>query len=255
MTKRCYTVADLASEANLNVDDTLLRLWGNGIECAENGTQIFSAKKLKQVRRVLGIASGSDYSSPRFWQHKLGLNEADFFQLLNRLGIPFEEGKRSLPKGSIKKLKNELRKISDHYRVAELKESHNNVVAQQVIPEYHWELVGDVREVRYLTTDQVRGIHYALVEDFAQQKDPISPPGVHSDGLLDSALHRARTSLGGDLKYPTVAMSCAALVHSLVHDHPFHNGNKRTALVAMMVFLDENRFMLHVMEKSCSDLF
>jgi death-on-curing protein len=39
-------------------------------------------------------------------------------------------------------------------------------------------------------------------------------------------------------------MAGAALLHSLVHNHPFHNGNKRTALVALFVFLDENHFLL-----------
>jgi death-on-curing protein len=39
-------------------------------------------------------------------------------------------------------------------------------------------------------------------------------------------------------------MAAAALLHAIVHNHPFHNGNKRTALVAMIAFLDENSLML-----------
>ena len=39
-------------------------------------------------------------------------------------------------------------------------------------------------------------------------------------------------------------MCASALLHSLIHDHPFHNGNKRTALVSLLVFLDKNDFML-----------
>jgi hypothetical protein len=46
--------------------------------------------------------------------------------------------------------------------------------------------------------------------------------------------------LGRDLKYPTLELGAAALLHSLVHNHPFHNGNKRTALVSCLVFLDVN---------------
>ena len=38
--------------------------------------------------------------------------------------------------------------------------------------------------------------------------------------------------------------AAAALLHSLVHDHPFHNGNKRTALVSMLSLLDKNGMML-----------
>jgi death on curing protein len=39
-------------------------------------------------------------------------------------------------------------------------------------------------------------------------------------------------------KYPNVAAAGAALVQSLIHNHPFHNGNKRTALLALVVFLE-----------------
>ena len=37
-------------------------------------------------------------------------------------------------------------------------------------------------------------------------------------------------------------------MHSLIHNHPFHNGNKRTALVSTLVFLDQNGLLL-----TCSD--
>jgi prophage maintenance system killer protein len=50
--------------------------------------------------------------------------------------------------------------------------------------------------------------------------------------------------LGDTTKYPTAEMAAAALLHALVHDHPFHNGNKRTALVSKLVLLDENSLML-----------
>jgi hypothetical protein len=46
------------------------------------------------------------------------------------------------------------------------------------------------------------------------------------------------------LKYPTIEMAAAALRHSLVLNHAFHNGNKRTALVATLAFLDRNDLAL-----------
>jgi death-on-curing protein len=48
-------------------------------------------------------------------------------------------------------------------------------------------------------------------------------------------------------------MAAGALLHSLIHNHPFHNGNKRTALVAMLVFLDKNHWSLRV--ESDDELF
>jgi death-on-curing family protein len=105
-----------------------------------------------------------------------------------------------------------------------------------------WRTPGHKRELRWLSVDEVRHIHYALVDDFSSTADPINPPGVRSEDLLSSAVHRPRTALGGTLKYPTVETSAAALLHSIILDHPFHNGNKRTSLVSVLVFLDENGF-------------
>lgn len=52
------------------------------------------------------------------------------------------------------------------------------------------------------------------------------------------------TSLGTVRKYESTEMAAAALFHSLVHNHAFHNGNKRTALVALLAFLDENGIVI-----------
>jgi death-on-curing family protein len=104
--------------------------------------------------------------------------------------------------------------------------------------------IGHERDIRFLSVQEVEGVHMALVEDFAGDSDPIAPPGVRSQDLLASAVHRPSTALDGATKYPTVEMAAAAFLHALVHNHPFHNGNKRTALVAMLVFLDENGLVL-----------
>ena len=107
-----------------------------------------------------------------------------------------------------------------------------------------WRTVGSERELRFLTEEEVKAIHWELVRDFKEHNDPIDPPGMKSTKLFASAVYRPQTSLADTLKYPTVEMSGAALLHSLVHNHPFHNGNKRTALVSLLVFLDKNHFLL-----------
>lgn len=89
---------------------------------------------------------------------------------------------------------------------------------------------------------RVLDLHQALTEVFAQSDDPISPPGPRDLGLLESACARPRTGLGDTLKYPTLAAQSAALFHSLVKNHPFHNGNKRTALLTLVhVLADHGR--------------
>src|SRR6266849_8315843 len=98
---------------------------------------------------------------------------------------------------------------------------------------------------RILSADDVLTIHDILVRDFAASADPISPSGVRSRDLLESAVGRQETSLGDVLKYPQPLANAATLTYGLCCDHPFLNGNKRTALVAMLVHLDCNQLTLY----------
>ena len=106
--------------------------------------------------------------------------------------------------------------------------------------------------VHYLDSGQILNIHYALVQLFVEENDPISPSGPKDEGLLESATHRPQTSLGNVEKYKSIHAKASALFHSLILNHPFHNGNKRTALVSLVIFLDLNKIR---MEASDDDLF
>lgn len=92
----------------------------------------------------------------------------------------------------------------------------------------------------YPEPKDVLGLHFELVALFANGDDPISPAGQRDLGLLESACGRPRTSLAGVEKYTSVEEKAAALFHSLVKNHPFHNGNKRTALATLVTFLWRN---------------
>ena len=104
-----------------------------------------------------------------------------------------------------------------------------------------------------LAPEEVLQIHEILVRDFANTKDPISPPGVRSMDLLASAVSRQHTGIAGTLKYPDAVGNASTMLYGLCNDHPFHNGNKRTALVSMLVHLDKNRLALD--GASQSDLY
>ncbi|WP_416385025.1 type II toxin-antitoxin system death-on-curing family toxin [Tersicoccus mangrovi] len=150
-----------------------------------------------------------------------------------------------MPKGSIRRLNSYLQS-SDHDGARKLEQRREILKGESrpVATPFEWTAKGTCRESRLLTAEEIRGIHKELERDFAEAEDPISPPGVRSDQLLESAVSRPATSLGGQYKYATVQSAGAALLHSLVQNHPFHNGNKRTALVALLVFLDRNNFVL-----------
>lgn len=92
--------------------------------------------------------------------------------------------------------------------------------------------------------DDVMDLHTALVDLFQNDEDPISPPGVKSEDLLHSACNRPLIAIGDQEKYKSINDKIAALFHSLVQNHPFHNGNKRTALVTLIAALYRNNLKL-----------
>jgi death-on-curing protein len=68
--------------------------------------------------------------------------------------------------------------------------------------------------------------------------------GVRDVGLLESALARPQATFGQDDLYPDLWSKAAALMHSLIRNHPFVDGNKRTALAATGIFLELNGYAL-----------
>lgn len=66
------------------------------------------------------------------------------------------------------------------------------------------------------------------------------PPPVRDLGLLGSAVARPQTSVFGSDAYPTIWTKAAALLDSIVNNHPLVDGNKRLGWLATAVFLTIN---------------
>jgi death-on-curing protein len=92
--------------------------------------------------------------------------------------------------------------------------------------------------VEYLTLEEVLLLHARLVQRTG------GSGGVRDMGLLESALARPRATFAGEDLYPDLWRKAAALMHSLIKNHPFVDGNKRTALTATGLFLELNGHML-----------
>lgn len=94
--------------------------------------------------------------------------------------------------------------------------------------------------MRYLTIDEVMVIHEEMILLFGGAMD------VHDFGLLHSAVERPRATFGGEDLYKTVFEKAAALIHSLILNHPFTDGNKRTSITSCARFLYVNGYVLSV---------
>ena len=77
---------------------------------------------------------------------------------------------------------------------------------------------------------------------------------VRDYGLLESAVARPKTSVGGGEAYPDIHTKAAALLHSLCRNHALVDGNKRLAWTACQVFLGLNREWVEASEDDRFDL-
>lgn len=90
----------------------------------------------------------------------------------------------------------------------------------------------------YLTVEQVLFIHMRLIAETG------GSAGVRDLDLLASAVGRPQVSFGGQDRYPDLCHKAAALLDSLVRNHPFVDGNKRVGIAAVGLFLRRNGLRL-----------
>ena len=70
-------------------------------------------------------------------------------------------------------------------------------------------------------------------------------PGIRNIGLLESAISTAFQSFGGCDLYPTVYEKAAQLCRGIAKNHPFIDGNKRTTLHCMFIYLKANGYIIN----------
>jgi death-on-curing protein len=90
--------------------------------------------------------------------------------------------------------------------------------------------------VRYLTLSEVLELHRQIIGQSG------GAMGLRNLGGLESAIAQPRMTFDGSDLYPTIAEKASALGYSLIQNHPFIDGNKRTGHAAMEVFLVLNSF-------------
>lgn len=86
-------------------------------------------------------------------------------------------------------------------------------------------------EIIWLLEDAVKAIHQRQIAEHG------GTPGVRDEGLLKSALARPHNLLAYSEQSPDFAQLAASYAHGIARNHPFIDGNKRTALIAARIFL------------------
>lgn len=91
-------------------------------------------------------------------------------------------------------------------------------------------------------------IHTVAVEEFGGSR------GIRDRGLLESAIASALATIGGTNLHESACKRAAALAESLVLNHGFVDGNKRTAMYAMAAGLDREGYAVEAAPGELRDL-
>ena len=101
--------------------------------------------------------------------------------------------------------------------------------------------------MKYLTVKDILLLHDIAIDKFGGSH------GLRDLGLLESAVVRPQSSFGGEDLYPTIFLKAGALVHSLLMNHQFVDGNKRPAMFSVMNFLELNGHKFVAKQKEVVD--
>lgn len=94
-----------------------------------------------------------------------------------------------------------------------------------------------------ISIGEVLEIHNVLIKNFGGSQ------GLRDKNLLESAINRPYATFGGEDLYPSAVAKAAAIFESIVINHPFIDGNKRTGYVLMRLLLMQEGFDLNASQE------
>lgn len=102
--------------------------------------------------------------------------------------------------------------------------------------------------MKKLSAEQVIAVHKMMIEKTG------GSGGIRDAGLLESALNSPFQTFDGRDVYPSLLHKAAALCRGIISNHPFVDGNKRTGVHAMLIFLEINGAHLEYTQKDLVEL-
>ncbi|MEX0597106.1 MAG: type II toxin-antitoxin system death-on-curing family toxin [Candidatus Paceibacterota bacterium] len=98
--------------------------------------------------------------------------------------------------------------------------------------------------IKFLDKETVLIFHRDQIKTYGGKQ------GIRDEGLLESALAQPKASFSGEYVHSNIFEMAAAYGFHICKNHPFFDGNKRTALVAIYTFLYVNGYRLQADKKS-----
>lgn len=99
----------------------------------------------------------------------------------------------------------------------------------------------------YLTVEEILLLHFNLIEEFGGSH------GVRDENRLKSVEDAPKQEVFGQEQYPSLYEKAAVYLRNVIGDHPFSDGNKRTAVTACGIFMSRNGQTLNSTPKQLED--
>jgi death on curing protein len=93
-------------------------------------------------------------------------------------------------------------------------------------------------KLTYFTLEEVLRLHFQIIEDFG------GVHGIRDEERLQSLIEAPKLPVFGAEQYPDLKTKAAVYVRNVIGDHPFSDGNKRTAITVCSIFLARNGVQL-----------
>lgn len=98
-----------------------------------------------------------------------------------------------------------------------------------------------------LTLERLLELHALVIHETG------GSPGLRDLGRLESAIATQTQAVFGEEIYPTLWHKSAAIIRGIIADHPFIDGNKRTAMLAGLTFLRANDMIFKIPKGKLED--
>jgi death-on-curing protein len=102
--------------------------------------------------------------------------------------------------------------------------------------------------ILYLSLEQILDLHSRQIRSFG------GSAGLRDRGALEAAVARPAMTFGGEDLYPDAPDKVSALMHSLVMNHAFIDGNKRIGASAAELFLELNGYRLEATDEELEEI-
>ena len=103
------------------------------------------------------------------------------------------------------------------------------------------------KTLKYLSEAELIAVNHEMITKYGGLH------GVRDLNFVRLAIGRPQMSAGLKDAYPSIFQKAAAMFHSIINNHPFFDGNKRTSLFSAVLFLEYNGYHVKFTKKEAID--